>query len=84
MLHGLLKQHQVHVRMQFIIMFQRVHQHLLKLLQVRHLCVARLARTVSEVRIDQRLVDEDRLIYALQTHGVIQFTGQVTLRRLET
>lgn len=66
MLHGLLEQYQVHVRMQFIVMLKRVSQRLLKLLQICHLCVPRLTRPVSEVRIDQGLVDEDRLVDALQ------------------
>lgn len=65
-LHGLFKQHQVHVRVKFIVMLQSVHQRLLKLLQVCHPSVPRFTRTVSEVRVDQWLVDEDRLIDALR------------------
>lgn len=65
-LHGFFKQHQVHVRVQLIVVLKSVHQGLLKLLQVSHLCVTRLTHTVSEVRVDQWLVDKNRLIYTLQ------------------
>lgn len=66
MLHGFFKQHQVHVRVQLIVVLKSVHQGLLKLLQVSHLCVTRLTHTVSEMGVDQWLVDKNRLIYTLQ------------------
>lgn len=65
-LHGFFKQHQVHVRVQLIVVLKSVHQGLLKLLQVSHLCVTRLTHTVSEMGVDQWLVDKNRLIYTLQ------------------
>lgn len=65
MLHGFLKQHQVHVRVQLIVVLKRIHQGLLKLLQVSHLCIAWLTHTMSEMRVDQWLVDKYRLIYTL-------------------
>lgn len=65
-LHGFFKQHQVHVRVQLIVVLKSVHQYLLKLLQVSHLCITWLTHTVSEMGVDQWLVDKNRLIYTLQ------------------
>lgn len=58
-LHGLLKQHQVHVGVQLIVVLQRISQCFLQLLPVTDLRVTRFSDTVGKVRIDQRLVDED-------------------------
>ncbi len=65
-LHGFFKQHQVHVRVQLIVVLKSVHQGLLKLLQVSHLCVTRLNHTMSKMGVNQWLVDKNRLIYTLQ------------------
>lgn len=66
MLHGLLKQHQVHDGVQLVVVLQSVAQGLVQLLPVRHAEVARLPHPVGKVAVDERLVDEDGLVYALQ------------------
>lgn len=65
-LHGFFKQHQIHDWVQLIVVLEGIHQCLLKLLQVSHLRVTRLTHTVSKMRVDQWLVDKNRLIYTLQ------------------
>lgn len=56
-LHGFFKQHQVHVRVELIVVLKSIHQCLLKLLKVSHLCVTWLTHTVSEMGEDQWLVN---------------------------
>ena len=69
MLHGLLKQHQVHDGVQLVVVLQRVTQGLVQLLPVRHAEVARLTHAMGKVAVDQRLVDKDGLVYTLQQGG---------------